>query len=56
LTFTSFGLPDPVAAFASRRRWDVRYKDGAYRFDIGSGVPWRSRLRVLATCVTARTC
>ena len=55
-TFTSFGLPDPVLIFARRISWAVRFSGGRYRFDLASDVPWRSRLRVVAPCVTARTC
>jgi len=44
-TYTSFGVPDPLVAFA--RRSGLRASGGRYVFNMADGVPWRRRLRVL---------
>jgi hypothetical protein len=52
-TYTSFGRPDPLAAFARRAglgRWN-----GMYVFNLQDGVDW-SRLRLVAPCVSAGRC
>ncbi len=46
-TYTSFGVEDPMAAFAREQTAGVTERDGGYEFDLGSGVDWRNRLRVL---------
>jgi hypothetical protein len=47
-TYTSFGIEDPMVTFARAQEAGVTERAGAYRFDLGSGVDWRNRLRVLA--------
>jgi hypothetical protein len=54
-TYTSFGYPDPVLAYA-KRNGIRREFDGRYHFEIGDGIDWRSRLRVVDPCVTERSC
>jgi hypothetical protein len=44
-TYTSFGLPDPLVAFAQKS--NVPQWNGMYVFDLASGVDWGSFLRVL---------
>jgi hypothetical protein len=52
-TYTSFGYPDPLVTFARRVRLD---RPGAhYVLPLNGVVDWR-RLRVIAPCVTQRTC
>jgi hypothetical protein len=53
-TYTSFGRPDPMVAFA--RRAGVPRSSGTYYFDWGSGVDWRRHLQVVDPCVAERTC
>ena len=53
-TYTSFGEVDQVAAVAQSEnvpRWN-----GLYVFDIGSGVDWQSRLRLIDPCVAENSC
>jgi hypothetical protein len=52
-TYTSFGRPDRVAAFA--RAAGVPTWNGMYVFNLQDGVDW-SRLRLVAPCVSAGTC
>lgn len=52
-TYTSFGRPDPLAAFA--RRAGVGRWEGMYVFNLQDGVDW-SRLRLVAPCVSAGRC
>jgi hypothetical protein len=52
-TYTSFGYPDPLIAFA-RRAGLPRYQ-GHYVLSLRDVVNWR-RLRVIAPCVSARRC
>jgi hypothetical protein len=53
-TYTSFGAEDEVAAFA--REEGVPTWNGMYVFDLGSGVNWQSRLKLLSPCVAEGTC
>lgn len=53
-TYTSFGAEDKLAAFA--RREGVPTWRGQYVFDLNSGINWQSKLRVIASCYTERTC
>jgi len=55
-TYTSFGMEDAAATFARNQTAGVTEWDGKYYFDLGSGVDWRDRLRVLDPCVAERTC
>lgn len=56
-TYTSFGVADPLAAFAATNQGpDVKSVDGKWYFDLGSGVDWAGRLRVVDPCVTQETC
>lgn len=55
-TYTSFGIEDPMAAFAREQTAGVTERDGKYYFDLGSGVDWRKRLRVLAPPARSRPC
>jgi hypothetical protein len=52
-TYTSFGYPDPLVAFA-RRAGIPRYQ-GRYVLSLRDVVNWRN-LRVIAPCVSARRC
>jgi hypothetical protein len=47
-SYTSFGIEDPMVAFARQQTAGITDRDGTYLFDLGSGVDWRNRLRVLA--------
>ena len=53
-TYTSFGVPDPLVAFARANEWtrDERLWVG----ELGEGVDWAHRLRVVDPCVTRRAC
>jgi hypothetical protein len=58
--YTSFGLIDPFALYAKGHDLPS-YFDGSidrrvYLFDLDSGVDWARYLRVIAPCVTERTC
>jgi hypothetical protein len=56
-TYTSFGVADPLAAFAAANQGpDVKSVDGKWYFDLGSGVDWAGRLRVVDPCVSEQTC
>jgi hypothetical protein len=51
-SYTSFGHPDPMVAFA--RRAGVKERDGAYSFPIDGGVNWERHLRVIHPSVARR--
>jgi hypothetical protein len=53
-TYTSFGRPDALAMFA--REVGAPAWDGNRVFDIGSGVDWRARLRVIDPCEARGDC
>jgi hypothetical protein len=53
--YTSFGLSDRWVDWA-RTQPGVTTWQSTYYFDLGSGVNWRQRLRVVAPCVSQRTC
>jgi hypothetical protein len=54
-TYTSFGRPDPMVAFA-RRAGIPRSSDGRYYFDWADGIDWRRHLRLVDPCVAERGC
>jgi hypothetical protein len=53
---TSFGLPDPMVAFAQANAIGLSPDQSYYDFDLASGVPWSERLRVVDPCVSRRRC
>jgi hypothetical protein len=53
-TYTSFGRPDPLLAFARNAGW--RQSGGRYVGRLRDAVDWGRYLRVIAPCVTRRTC
>jgi hypothetical protein len=53
-TYTSFGRPDPLVAFARKAGW--RQSGGRYVGRLRDAVDWGRYLRVIAPCVTRRTC
>jgi hypothetical protein len=53
-TYTSFGMPDALVAFA--RAAGVPGEGGEHVFDIGTGIDWRSRLRVIDPCEARGDC
>jgi hypothetical protein len=53
-TYTSFGRPDALVTFA--REAGALAWEGDYVFDIGSGIDWRSRLRVIDPCEARGDC
>ncbi len=53
-TFTSFGVPDPLVAFARANGW-TQY-NGRYTGNLSDGVDWARYLRVVDPCVGAWTC
>lgn len=53
-TFTSFGVADPLVAFARTNGWTPYENVRVGR--LADGVDWPSRLRVIDPCVTQRTC
>jgi hypothetical protein len=53
-TFTSFGEPDPLVAYAAANGWTP--VGDAYVGDLRSGVDWAGRLRVIDPCVSRRAC
>ena len=59
-SYTSFGLEDRMVTFARQAMQEgqdgISYSGGAYYMDVSSGVDWANRLRVIAPCVTERTC
>ena len=59
-SYTSFGLEDRMVTFARQAMQEgqggIDYSGGVYYLDVGSGVDWANRLRVIDPCVTARTC
>ena len=54
-TYTSFGLPGR-ARRRSRARPACRAAGGDYVFDVGGGIDWRSRLRVIDPCEARGDC
>jgi len=52
-TYTSFGHPDPLLAFAQTNAW-TPYQD-RYVADLHDDIDW-TRLRVIDPCTTQRTC
>jgi hypothetical protein len=55
-TFTSFGVDDPMVAFAQAQNSGVTAGEERYYFHVGAGVDWRDRLRVIDPCVAEATC
>jgi len=53
--YTSFGLSDKWVDWAKTQA-GVTAWDGKYYFPINTGVDWQQRLRVVAPCVSQRTC
>jgi hypothetical protein len=53
-TFTSFGVADPLVAFAQANAW-VPYQ-AVWVGHLHDGVDWPSRLRVIDPCVTRHAC
>ena len=53
-TYTSFGFEDALVEFA--RSAGVPGEAGEYVFDVGAGVDWRSRLRVIDPCEARGDC
>jgi hypothetical protein len=53
-TYTSFGVDDPLVDFAAANGW--RRHGKRYVGDLGSGVDWARYLRVVAPCVSERSC
>jgi hypothetical protein len=53
-TYTSFGFEDALVAFA--RSAGVPGEDGEHVFDVGAGIDWRSRLRVIDPCEARGDC
>ena len=54
-TYTSLGGPDLIGDLWARVDGERRFDNYRY-FDVGSGVDWRARLRVVDPCVAARSC
>jgi hypothetical protein len=52
--YRSLGLPGRYAALG--KKWGVGTWNGAYVFDIASGVDWANDLKVVDPCVAAGTC
>lgn len=59
MTYRSFGASERLAAYGESanvpKAYDPALGRNVYRFDFGSGIDWR-RLRVIAPCVSERTC
>jgi hypothetical protein len=53
-TYTSFGAPDPLVSFARANGWTA--EEGRYVGKLASGVDWARHLRVVAPCVSKRSC
>ena len=53
-TYTSFGQPDAMVAFA--RRAGVPHVRGRWVFDLAGGVDWGGRLRVVDPCAALGRC
>jgi len=53
-TYTSFGRPDQLVSVA--RQDGIPSLDGHYTLDLGSGIDWRDKLRVIAPCVSEGRC
>jgi hypothetical protein len=54
IQYTSLGHAGRYAELG--RQWGAPTYDGAYIFDMASGVAWRQHLRVVAPCVSHGTC
>jgi hypothetical protein len=52
--YTALGFPGRYAELG--RRWGAPAYRGAYLFEIGSGVDWARRLRVVAPCASRGSC
>lgn len=63
-SFESFGVPDPMIAWAETARraprsnidLDVEGGERRYQLRVAKGVPWAEKLRVVDPCVIARRC
>jgi hypothetical protein len=53
-TYTSFGFEDELVRFA--RSGGVPGQGGEHVFDVGAGIDWRSRLRVIDPCEARGDC
>jgi hypothetical protein len=53
-SYTSFGFEDALVTFA--RSAGVPGRDGQHVFDVGAGIDWRSRLRVIDPCEARGDC
>jgi hypothetical protein len=53
-SYTSFGFEDALVTFA--RSAGVPGGDGQHVFDVGAGIDWRSRLRVIDPCEARGDC
>jgi len=53
-TYTSFGTPDRLVDFAAANGWTPY--NGRYVANLRADVDWARYLRVIAPCVSARTC
>ena len=54
-TYTSLGGPDLIGDLWAQVDGEHRFDNYRY-FDVGGGVDWRTRLRVVDPCVAARSC
>jgi hypothetical protein len=52
--YRSLGLPGRYAALG--KKWGIGTWNGAYVFDIASGIDWARYLKVVDPCVAAQTC
>lgn len=52
--YTALGHPGRFAALG--RKWGAPTYEGAYAFDIRSGINWRKKLRVVRPCVSRGRC
>lgn len=55
-TYTSFGVADPIMAWAQNGAPGVTMWNGNWVLDIASGVDWTRYLRVVDPCVAQGTC
>jgi hypothetical protein len=58
-TFTSFGVPDPLVAFAQANGWipwQTVSGETVWVGRLNADVDWGRYLRVIAPCVTRQTC
>jgi hypothetical protein len=53
-TYTSFGRPDPLVAFAKANGWTTH--GGKWVGSLRDAVDWARHLRVIHPCVSRRTC